>query len=255
MSPVLKDKVAVITGSSRGLGKVFALRFADEGAKLFLTTTNLERAQGTVNEIKAKGAEVAMIEADISREDDTKKIADKVMEQYGRVDILINNAAIWFGTNAKPWDTWTVEEWDPMFTVNVRGNWLVCKAIAPIMIKQGSGKIINITSDVFKSPDSQWFLPYALSKAAIYTMTHSLAAALGPSNINVNAIAPGYTATEASLGQDGSEQLFESVVAGQLIHRREEPEDLAGAAVFLASKDSDLITGQIIMVDGGHILV
>jgi 3-oxoacyl-[acyl-carrier protein] reductase len=255
MSGVLKDKVAIITGSSRGFGKIFALRFAEEGAKLLLTTTNLKRAEGTIKDVKAKGGEVAIMEADISHEDAGKKIAEKVMQQYGRVDILVNNAALWFGVNARPWDVWTVKEWDQMFTVNVRGNWLVCKAIAPLMIKQKKGKIINIASDVFKSPDSQWFLPYALTKSAIYTMTHSLAAALGPHSINVNAVAPGYTATEASLGQEGSEKLFESVVAAQLIKRREEPEDVAGAVVFLASAESDLITGQTIMVNGGHLVL
>ena len=255
MSGVLKDKVAIITGASRGFGKVFALRFAEEGAKLLLTTTNLKRAEGTVKEVKAKGGEVAIMEADISHEDAGKKIAEKVMQQYGKADILVNNAALWFGVNAKPWDVWTVKEWDQMFTVNVRGNWLVCKAIAPLMIKQKRGKIINIASDVFKSPDSQWFLPYALTKSAIYTMTHSLAAALGPHGINVNAVAPGYTATEASIGQEGSEKLFESVVAAQLIKRREEPEDVAGAVVFLASAESDLITGQTIMVNGGHLVL
>jgi 3-oxoacyl-[acyl-carrier protein] reductase len=255
MPGVLKDKVAIITGSSRGFGKVFALRFVEEGAKLLLTTTSLERAKGTVEEVKARGGEVAIMEADISHEDAGKKIAEKVMQQYGRVDILVNNAALWFGVNAKPWDVWTVKEWDQMFTVNVRGNWLVCKAIAPLMIKQKRGKIINIASDVFKSPDSQWFLPYALTKSAIYTMTHSLAAALGPHGINVNAVAPGYTATEASIGQEGSEKLFESVVAAQLIKRREEPEDVAGAVVFLASAESDLITGQTIMINGGHLVL
>src|SRR4030042_5960734 len=104
MSPVLKDKVAVIPGASRGLGKVFALRFAEEGAKLLLTTTSLERAKDTVKEVKAKGGEVAIMEADISHEDAGTKIAEKVMKQYGRVDILINNAAIWYGINAQPWD-------------------------------------------------------------------------------------------------------------------------------------------------------
>jgi 3-oxoacyl-[acyl-carrier protein] reductase len=255
MSGALKDKVAIITGASRGFGKVFALRFAEEGAKLLLTTTSLDRAKDTVKDVKAKGGEVAIMEADISHEDAGKKIAEKVIQQYGRVDILVNNAALWFGVNAKPWDVWTVKEWDQMFTVNVRGNWLICKAIAPLMMKQKKGKIINIASDLFKSPDSQWFLPYALTKSAIYTMTHSLAAALGPSGINVNAVAPGYTATEASKGQEGSEKLFESVVAAQLIKRREEPEDVAGAVVFLASAESDLITGQTIMVNGGHLVL
>jgi 3-oxoacyl-[acyl-carrier protein] reductase len=255
MSGVLKDKVAVITGGSRGFGKVFALRFAEEGAKLLLTTTSLDRAKGTVNEVKARGGEVAIMEADISHEDDTRKIAEKVMQQYGQVDILVNNAAVWFGVNAKPWDAWTVKEWDQMFTVNVRGTWLVCKAIAPLMMKQKKGKIINIASDVFKVPDSQWFLPYALTKSAIYTMTQSLAAALGPHGINVNAVAPGYTATEASVGQEGSERLFKSVVAAQMIKRREEPEDVVGAVVFLASAESDLITGQTIVIDGGHVML
>jgi NAD(P)-dependent dehydrogenase (short-subunit alcohol dehydrogenase family) len=255
MSQVLKDKVAIVTGCSRGFGKVFALRFAEEGAKLLLTTTSLERARGTVNEVKAKGGQVAIMEADISREDAGKKIAEKVMQQYGRVDILVNNAAIYYGVSPKPWDSWTVEEWDRMFTVNVRGNWLVCKAIAPLMTEQSRGKIINIASDVFKSPDAQWFVPYALTKAAIYSLTHALAAALGPSGINVNAIAPGLAATEASLAHDGSEQLFESVVAAQMIKRRVEAEDVAGAAVFLASADSDLITGQVILVNGGHIMI
>lgn len=255
MSPVLQDKVAIITGAGRGLGKAFALRFAEEGAKLLLPDISLERAEGTVKEIRAKGGEAAAMETDISDENATKKMAEKVIQQYGKVDILLNNAAIYYGVEAKPWDTWTVEEWDRMFAVNVRGTWLCCKAIAPIMIKQSSGKIINITSDVFKSPDSQLFLAYALSKAAVYTLTHSLAAALGPSGINVNAIAPGYTATEASISQSGSEQLFQSVIEAQLIKRREEPEDLVGTAVFLASKDSDFITGQLIFVNGGHIML
>jgi 3-oxoacyl-[acyl-carrier protein] reductase len=255
MPGVLKDKVAIITGASRGFGKAFALRFAEEGAKLLLTTTNLERAQGTVNEVKAKGGEVAIMEADISRVDDPKKIAEKAMQQYGRVDILVNNAAIYYGVTPKPWDAWTIEEWDRMFTVNVRGNWLVCKAIAPLMIKQKKGKIINIASDVFKSPDSQFFVPYALTKAAIYSLTHALAAALGPSGINVNAIAPGLAATEAGLSVDGSGKLFESVVAAQMIKRRVEAEDVAGTAVFLASAESDLIAGQVILINGGHIMI
>ena len=255
MPGVLKDKVAIITGSSRGFGKAFALRFAEEGAKLLLTTTNLERAQGTVDEVKAKGGEVAIMEADISHEDAGNKITEKVMQQYGRVDVLVNNAAIYYGVSPRPWDAWTIEEWDRMFTVNVRGNWLVCKAIAPLMIKQKKGKIINIASDVFKSPDSQFFVPYALTKAAIYSLTHALAAALGPSGINVNAIAPGLAATEAGLSVDGSGKLFESVVAAQMIKRRVEAEDVAGTAVFLASEDSDLIAGQVILINGGHIMI
>ena len=255
MSPVLEGKVAIITGASRGIGRALALRFAEEGAKLLLTTTNPERAAGVVNEIKAKGAEAVAMRADISVENDTKKIAEKVMQQYGKVDILINNAGIWYGVEAKPWDAWKVEDWDRMFAVNVKGTWLCCRAIAPLMVKQSSGRIINISSHIIKVPDAQYFLAYALSKSALYTMTQCLARALGPSGINVNAIGPGFTATEASLVQSGSETVFENVVAAQSLKRRGEPEDMAGAAVFLSSKDSDFITGQFIVVDGGKVML
>jgi 3-oxoacyl-[acyl-carrier protein] reductase len=255
MPEALKDKVAVITGASRGMGKTFALKFAEEGARLLLTTTSLERAQGTVNELKAKGGEVALMEADISHEDAGKKIAEKVMKQYGRVDILINNAAIWYGLNAQPWDAWTVKEWDHMFVVNVRGTWVVSKAIAPLMVKQKKGKIINIASNVARVPAAQLFLPYACTKGAVYILTHALARALGPSGINVNAVAPGYVATEASLAQPDSDKVFEIATGEQSIHQRLQPTDPAGAVLFLASAAADMISGQIIYVDGGTVMI
>ena len=250
----LEDKVAIITGAGRGLGKVFATRFAKEGAKLLLPDISLERAEAVAREINAKGGKATAMLTDIADEASTRKIAEKVMSLYGKVDILLNNAAIYYGINPKPWDAWAVDEWDKIFDVNVRGTWLVCKAIAPLMVKQSRGKIINIASDVIKSPDSQFFLAYALSKSAVYTMTQSLAAALGPSNINVNSIGPGYSATEASLGQTGSEQIFQSVLGSQCLKRRQEPDDVAGTAVYLASADSDFVTGQLILVDGGHFM-
>lgn len=255
MTRALQDKVAIITGGGRGLGKAFALRFAEEGAKLLIPDMNLEMAETVAKELRAKGCEAVAVEADISKEDDTKRIAEKVMQQYGRADILINNAGIWRGLEARPWDAFTVQEWDKIFEVNVKGTWLCCKAIAPLMVKQFSGKIINIASDVMKVPDSQFFLAYALSKAAVHTMTQSLAAALGPSGINVNAIGPGFTATESSLSKSGSDKIFEGVIAAQCLKRRQEPADVLGAAVFLASKDSDFITGQLIIVDGGHVVL
>jgi 3-oxoacyl-[acyl-carrier protein] reductase len=254
MSPVLQDKVAIITGASRGLGRAFALRFAEEGARLLLTTTSLERARGTVEEIQAKGGEVAAVEADISVAADTRKIAETVMERYGRVDILVNNAAIWFGIRAKPWDMWTEEEWDRIFSVNVKGTWLVCKAVAPLMVKAGRGKIINIASNVARVGGAPFYMPYASGKGAIYTMTHALARALGPSNINVNAVAPGFTATEASLDMS-PDKSFKVAVSGQSIPRREEPEDLVGAVLFLASPDADFISGQVLYVDGGTVML
>jgi len=255
MSPVLKDKVAIITGAGRGIGRAFALRFAEEGAKLLLPDISLERAEGVVKEIRAKGGEAVAMLTDISDENATQKMAEKVMQQYGRVDILLNNAAIWYGLNITPWDAWTVEEWDRIFSVNVRGTWLCCKAIAPLMIKESRGKIINIASNVARVPAAQLFLPYSCSKGAIYTLTHALARALGPSGINVNAIAPGYVASEASLAQRDSEKIFEIATSEQSIQKRLQPADLVGTAVFLASAESDLISGQVFYIDGGTVML
>jgi 3-oxoacyl-[acyl-carrier protein] reductase len=255
MSPVLKDKVAIITGAGRGLGQAFALRFAEEGAKLLLPDISLDSAEDVAKEIRSKGGEAVAMEADISDENATKKMAEKVTQQYGRVDILLNNAAIWYGINVTPWDAWTVEEWDRIFAVNTRGTWLCCKAIAPLMVKQSSGKIINIASNVAKVPAARFFLPYACSKATVYTITQSLARALGSSGVNVNAIAPGLVTTEATLAQQDIDKLFELATSEQSISRRAKPTDLLGTAVFLASADSDFISGQVINVDGGTVML
>ena len=255
MSLVLEDKIAIITGAGRGIGRAFALRFAEESAKLLLPDISLERAEGVAKEIRAKGGEAVAMEIDISDEKATKKMAEKAMQQYGKVDILVNNAAIWYGIEITPWDAWTVAEWDRIFSVNVRGTWLCCKAIAPLMIKQSKGKIINIVSNVSRAPAAQLFLPYSCSKGAVYTLTHALARALGPSGINVNAIAPGYTASEASLSQRDSEKIFEIATSEQSIQKRLQPADLVGTAVFLASAESDLISGQVIYVDGGTVML
>ena len=251
----LEGKVAIITGGGRGIGRAFALRFAEEGARLLLPDISLERAEGVAKEIRAKGGQALAMETDISDEDATRKMAEMVIKQYGKVDILVNNAAVWYELNITPWDTWTVRDWDRIFEVNVKGTWLCCKAIAPLMVKQSRGKIINLASNVAQVPAAQFFLPYSCSKGAVYTLTHALARALGPSGINVNAIAPGYTATEASLGQRDSEKTFEIATSEQTFHRREQAADLLGTAVFLASEDSDFITGQVIYVDGGTVML
>lgn len=255
MSPVLKDKVAIITGGGRGLGNICAHRFADEGASLLIPDKNLQLAENVVREINAKGGKAVAMAADISDEKACMAIAKVVMKEYGKVDILVNNAAIYYGIDPKPWDAWTVKEWDQIFEVNVRGTWLCSKAIAQLMVKEHKGKIINIASDIFMVKDSQFFLAYALTKAAVYYMTQSLASALGPMGINVNSIAPGFTATESSLIKTGSQQIFEGVIGDQAIKRRQEPRDIAGSLAFLASEDADFITGQCIAIDGGHVMI
>jgi 3-oxoacyl-[acyl-carrier protein] reductase len=251
--PLLEGKVAIITGGGRGLGKAFALRYAAEGASLLLPDISLERAEAAAKEIRDGGGRAVAMEADISDEKATRAIAEKVIQEYGRVDVLLNNAALYYGVHGRPWNEWSVEEWDRMFAVNVRGTYLCCKAVGPLMEKQGSGKIINIASDIFKISLGYHLLAYQCSKAAVYTMTQSLARALGPAGVNVNCIGPGFTATEASLLN--GEAVFDKTLGTQALKRREEPEDLVGAAVFLASRESDFITGHFLVVDGGTVMV
>ena len=255
MSGVLQDKVAIITGAGRGIGKAFAVRLAQEGARVLIPDISLERAEEAAKEIKAAGGEATAILTDISSEKDTQKMAERVSQIYGRADILINNAAIWYGLNITPWDQWKPEDWDRIFSVNVKGTWLCCKAIAPLMAKQKKGKIINIASNIARVPASQVFLPYACSKGAVYTLTQALARALGSSGINVNAIAPGYTASEASINQRDSEATFKLATGEQSIQRPEQPADLVDTAVFLASPGSDFISGQTLYVDGGTVML
>jgi NAD(P)-dependent dehydrogenase (short-subunit alcohol dehydrogenase family) len=174
---------------------------------------------------------------------------------FGKADILINNAAIWYGLNITPWDNWKSEDWDRILGVNVKGTWLCCKAIAPLMVKAGKGKIINIASNVPRVPAAHFFLPYSCSKGAMYTLTQALARALGTSGVNVNAIAPGFTASEASLTKDNSDQIFQLATGEQSMHRRLQPVDMVETALFLASPGSDMITGQTLYVDGGTIML
>ncbi|MFH1775762.1 MAG: SDR family oxidoreductase [Chloroflexota bacterium] len=252
MSAVLKDKVAIITGASQGIGRDFARRFAEEGARLVVAARSLDKLEKLVAEIKANGGEALAVKTDISDEASVKAMADAAIKQYGRVDILLNNAAVYYGLPFKPWDSWTVEEWDRLFEVNVRGTWLVCKTVAPHIIKQGKGKIINTCSNIMMPIPvaGDHLLHYTVSKGAIYTLTQCLARALGENNINVNAIAPGATASEAT-NEMLNDEAWAGSVAAQCIPRRAQTQDIVGIAVFLASDGSDMISGQVIAVDGG----
>ncbi len=250
----LENKVAIITGAGRGIGRSYALRFAEEGANIVIADIMFENAQKVAKEIEEKGGTALPIHSDVSDETSTRQMADKVIERFGKIDILLNNAAVFYGVESKAWDNWTLAEWQRMFAVNVTGSWLCARAAAPHMVKQNKGKIINIASGT-----ADWglftLLPYACSKGAVMTLTRCLARALGRHNINVNCISPGFTIDEATLlGLGGREEAGAKLIGGRCLRRPEYPADLVGTAVFLASADSDFVTGQVISVDGGDVL-
>lgn len=247
----LKDKVAIITGGNQGIGKEYALRFSKEGAKVVIAARNLEKSEKVANELIDMGGEAMAIKVDVSKSDDTVMMAEKTVERFNNIDILLNNAAIYSGLTMKPWDRITEEEWDRVFSVNVKGQWLSVKAVAPQMKRQGKGKIINTSSSTVLL-GIPLLLAYASSKSAIIGMTRCLSAELGVFGINVNTICPGLTMTEAStemLGQPPGLAEFAAEMCA--LGRNQQPKDLVGTAVFLASDDSDYVAGQLINVDGG----
>jgi NAD(P)-dependent dehydrogenase (short-subunit alcohol dehydrogenase family) len=248
----LKEKVAIVTGGGRGIGRAYALGFAREGANVVIADTIFENAQEVAKEITNQGGKALPLNTDVSSEISTLEMAKKTMEQFGRIDVLMNNAAIFYGIGNKNWDAWLPEEWDLMFAVNVKGSWLCIKAVVPHMMSQRSGKIINISSGTTLSA-STTILPYTCSKGAIVILTRSMARALGEYNINVNCISPGYTMTEATREMPGKTAgMDEALLQKRCFRRSQQPEDLVGTAIFLASNDSDFITGQIVPVDGGE---
>jgi 3-oxoacyl-[acyl-carrier protein] reductase len=248
----LKDKVAIITGAGRGIGRAYALRFVDEGAKVVIAEIILENAQKVVTEIEAKGGEALAIHTDVTEEASPQEMARKTVERFGKIDILMNNAAFFFGIGSKSWDAWTVDEWKKSFAINVVGSWLCMKAVVPHMIPQRKGKIINISTTTYDL-GFQAMLPYTCTKGAVVGLTRTMARALGRYNINVNCIAPGYTTSEATLQMPGRiPEAEEAMIRGRALRRPELPADLVGTAVFLASEDSDFVTGQTLIVDGGE---
>tara|TARA_R110002153_G_scaffold134290_1_gene283560 strand:+ start:3919 stop:4662 length:744 start_codon:yes stop_codon:yes gene_type:complete len=240
----LKDKVVIVTGAGGGLGKAFAKAFAGEGAKVAIADINEEGAQQTSKEIEGSIA----IKVDVTSEASVKEMAEKVISQFGRIDVLINNAAIYAGIQRKPFFELSENEWDLVMNVNLKGTWMASKAVFPFMKEQGGGKIINISSATVMSGSPQWS-HYVASKGGVIGLTRSMAREIGDYNINVNNIAPGFTLTEASLSL--MDNAKEYGVQRGAIKRGSNADDIVGTALYLASKASDFVTGQTIVVDGG----
>jgi NAD(P)-dependent dehydrogenase (short-subunit alcohol dehydrogenase family) len=245
----LEGKVAIVTGSARGLGRAYALRLAKERARIVVA--DILDGKETVDIILQQGGDAIYIYTDVTSEESTKGMARKAIEKFGRIDILINNAALFATIVKKPFYEIPAKEWDAVMAVNLKGPFLCSKAVYPQMKKQGKGKIINVSSGTFFKGLPN-FLHYVVSKGGNVALTRSLAREVGDAGICVNTIAPGYTETEylRENPQDPIE-VTKTIIATRCIKRPETPEDLSGTIVFLASDDSDFITGQTIIVDGG----
>lgn len=250
----LHGKVAIITGASRSIGAAIARRYALEGAKVVVNfRSNPELAQLVVDDIKKLGGEAFAFYADVSLEEDVQRMVEETVKQYGTVDILVNNAAM---DPRKKWYEITAEEWDYIMGVNVRSQFLCAKAVFPYMKAKNYGKIINVSSVTYFTGQKE-FLHYVTSKGAIIGFTRALAREVGENHITVNCITPGavYTETEVEkVGYEASEAAGAQMAELQSFSRREVEEDLEGAFLFLASGDSDFITGQTLNVDGGWIM-
>ncbi len=239
--------MAIITGAGSGIGSATALAFAKEGAKILVADWSEAGGKETVEQIKKEKGEAIFIKTDVSRADDVAKMADGCLEKFGRIDILVNNAGIVkFGALHETLES----DWDAVLNVNLKGVFLCSKKVIPEMLKQGKGKIVNISSIAGLVGFNQ-IGPYCASKGGIIALTREMALEYALQRINVNCIAPGVIKTAMTkdmIADPAQKQSFESSTP---YPRLGEPEDIAMAAVYLASEESDFVTGEVLVVDGG----
>jgi 3-oxoacyl-[acyl-carrier protein] reductase len=249
----LKGKVAIVTGGAKGIGKAYCLGLAKEGAKVCIADIDFEAAKKLADKIGETGGEAFPIKVDVSNEQEVKEMVKACHEKFGSVDILINNAAYYIDAWRGPWNEVPLDEWFKTLSVNVVGMWLCCKAVFPYMKEKGKGKIINISSGTALGSPTTGFIHYVTSKGAVIAFTRALAREVGEYGITVNTVTPSLVLTERTKALYPPER-FQRARERRCIKRDEYPEDLVGAIIFLASDESDFITGQIINVDGGAIM-
>jgi NAD(P)-dependent dehydrogenase (short-subunit alcohol dehydrogenase family) len=244
----LKGKVALITGSTRGIGKEFALGFAREGADVIVHGRNLDKAKAVAEEVKNLGVKSMAIAGDVSSSSDVNKMVEEAVRSFGRIDILVNNA----GVNPFILEAEKIKEegWDQVIDVNLKGVFLCCQAVGKKMIEQGGGKIINISS-VVGFLGEQGFLPYSVSKAGVMMLTRVLAYEWSKYHVTVNAIAPGFIAGGMNTPILNKEVLVSGLTQQVPLKRLGKPEEIVQVALFLASEDSSYINGTTIVADGG----
>ncbi len=244
----LQGKVVIVTGGGAGLGRAFSLGFAKAGAKVAVADVNLAGAEDTAVQIRSEGGAAIALRVDVADEASTEAMAADAVKAFGAIDVLVNNAGIYASLKRRPFFEIPVEEWDRVMAVNLKGPFLCAKAVHPHMRARG-GKIVNVASATVMSGSPMW-MHYVASKGGVIAMTRVMARELGTQNVNVNALAPGFTLTEASLGM--MENAATYGVERGAIKRAATPEDMVGAALWLASPLSAFMTGQTLVVDGGR---
>jgi NAD(P)-dependent dehydrogenase (short-subunit alcohol dehydrogenase family) len=247
----LKERVAIITGAGdiEGIGAAIAIAYAKEGAKILIA--DIVNGEQVVQSVEKAGGNVIFTKTDVTKQDECNAMAKAAVDGFGTIDILVNNAAIYRNLVPKPFTEVTTEEWNRVMEVNTTGPFHCTKSVFPYMKKKG-GKIINISSDVVIAGVTG--LPhYVASKGAVFAFSRCMARELGEFNIKVNSIAPGYTQSGASknIEKNRGENINEHLVQMRCLKRSQLPEDLVGTAIFLASRDSDFMTGQYLNVNGG----
>jgi NAD(P)-dependent dehydrogenase (short-subunit alcohol dehydrogenase family) len=249
----LAGKVALVTGGARGIGRHYSQALAAEGARVMIA--DIEDGADLANALaQAHGANsVASATFDVSDEKQVQGLVKQTLERFGQIDVLVNNAALYAKLKPRNFDEWDLATWDKVMAVNIRGPWLMVKHVAPHMKERRSGKIINIASGApYKGVPRM--LPYVSSKGAIIAFTRALSRELGDYGIAVNSLSPGYILSETGLeNQTHVEEERVPVRNSRAFKRDAYPEDLLGTLVFLASSDSDFVTGQSIVVDGGSV--
>lgn len=247
--PSLKGRVVIITGAGQGIGRVFAKAFAKAGSRVVIAELNEKRAASVSEEIMEAGGESLAVTTDVSDPNSINEMVEVVADDWGRIDVLINNAGIFSTLEMRPFDQIPLDEWERVLRVNLTGPFLCARAVLPAMRKAKWGRIINIASGAVRLGRPN-YMHYIATKAALAGMSLSMARELGPDNITVNAILPGATFTEIERKTVTPEQK-ERIIAMQCVPRAETPQDLVGIALFLASDASAFVTGQSINLDGG----
>ncbi len=247
--PSLKERVVIITGAGQGIGRVFAKAFAKAGARAVIAEINEKKAALVAEEILKVDGQALAVTTDVADESSIKEMIEVVEDEYGRIDVLINNAGIFSTLEMQPFDQIPLEEWERVLRVNLTGPFLCARAVLPLMRAAKWGRIINIASGAVRLGRPN-YLHYIATKSALMGMSLSMAREVGADGITVNAILPGATFTEIERKTITPEQK-QRVISMQCVPRAEVPEDLVGAALFLASEASAFVTGQCINLDGG----